>query len=73
MINPRNLYLAIFFNNRGESVADALGTLPRPRGPLRGRGQGPEGVSYRLPPVSENKRDKGFILLLLLYYMKYYP
>ena len=30
----------------------------------RGRGQGPEGVSYRLPPVSENKRDKGFILLL---------
>ena len=62
MINPRNLYLAIFFNNRGgicswrprdlatppwptisryffsnnrgESVADALGTFPRPRGPL---------------------------------------
>ena len=34
MINPRNLYLAIFFNNRGESLADALGTLPRPRGPL---------------------------------------
>ena len=34
MINPRNLYLAISFNNRGESVADALGTLPRPRGPL---------------------------------------
>ena len=32
---------------------------------VRGRGQGPEGVSYRLPPVSENKRDKGFILLLL--------
>ena len=30
----------------------------------RGRGQGPEGVSYRLPPVSENKRDEGFILLL---------
>ena len=30
----------------------------------RGRSQGPEGVSYRLPPVSENKRDEGFILLL---------
>ena len=40
------------------------GWRPRESEGPRGRGQGPEGVSYRLPPISENKRDEGFILLL---------